>query len=84
MKMLLRAFCSLLLASQLSVLPAPTFAQVDGQQQNLAIQELDTLVGKQVIAQQAPLCQPGTHTVVFSYAGKVAKVISVMGMAQLE
>jgi hypothetical protein len=47
-----------------------------GQQQQ-PIQDLSALVGKQVIAQRMPLCQPGTYTTVLAYAGKPAKVISL-------
>jgi hypothetical protein len=48
-----------------------------GQQQQQPIQDLNLLVGKQVIAQRVPLCQPGTYTTVLAYAGKQAKVISI-------
>jgi hypothetical protein len=54
-----------------------TFAQPAGQQQNLSVQDLDALVGEHVIAQQTPLCLPGTQITVSSYAGKVARVVSV-------
>jgi hypothetical protein len=49
----------------------PCFAQ------QAPIQDLNLLVGKKVIAQRAPLCQPGTYTVVLAYAGKQAEVISL-------
>ena len=47
-----------------------------GQQQS-PIQDLNLLVGKKVIAQRVPLCQPGTYTVILTYAGKQAEVISL-------
>jgi hypothetical protein len=48
-----------------------------GQEQQPPIQNLNGLVGKQVIVQRIPLCQPGTYTTVLTYAGKQAKVISL-------
>jgi hypothetical protein len=48
---------------------------VFGQQQ--PIQDLNVLVGKEVIAQRMPLCQPGTFKIVTTYAGQHAKVISL-------
>lgn len=45
--------------------------------QQQPIQDLNQLVGKQVIAQRIPLCQPGTYTTVLTYAGQRAKVISL-------
>jgi hypothetical protein len=49
-----------------------------GQQQQQPIQDLNQLVGKQVIVQRTGvLCQPGTFTMSFSYYGKQAKVISL-------
>jgi len=50
---------------------------VFGQEQQGPIQDATLLIGKQVIVQRAPLCQPGTYTVVLTYAGKQAKVISL-------
>jgi hypothetical protein len=50
-------------------------ASFGGDQQ--PIQDLSQLVGKQVIVQRVPLCQPATYTAVLSYAGKKAKVISL-------
>jgi hypothetical protein len=47
-----------------------------GQEQQ-PIQDLNVLVGKQVIAQRVPLCRPGTFTTVVTYAGKQAKVLSL-------
>jgi hypothetical protein len=46
-----------------------------GQQE--PIQGLDLLIGKQVTVQRVALCQPGTYSVVLSYAGKQAKVASI-------
>ena len=51
----------------------PGQAQVPKQ----TIQNLDVLVGKQVIAQRIPLCSPGTFTTVLTYAGKQATVVSL-------
>lgn len=48
-----------------------------GQEQQEPIQDLNLLVGKQVTVQRVPLCQPGTYSVVLSYAGKQAKVVSI-------
>ncbi len=48
-----------------------------GQEPQQPLQDLNQLLGKQVIAQRMPLCQPGTYTVVLAYAGKQAKVISL-------
>jgi hypothetical protein len=39
-------------------------------------QDLSLLLGKQVIVQRVPLCQPGTYTTVLTYAGKQATVVS--------
>src|SRR4051812_48547667 len=47
------------------------------QAQEQAILSLDVLVGKQVIVQRIPLCQPGTFTAVLTYAGKQATVTSL-------
>ncbi|MGB8582944.1 MAG: hypothetical protein WCD47_19150 [Candidatus Sulfotelmatobacter sp.] len=47
-----------------------------GQEQN-SIQDLNLLVGKQVIVQRIPLCQPGTYTTVLTYSGKQATVVSL-------
>ena len=52
-----------------------------GQQQQQPIQDLNLLVGKQVIVQRVPLCQPGTYTAVLTYAGKTVKVISIKAQA---
>ena len=51
----------------------PGQAQVPKQ----TIQNLDVLVGKQVIAQRIPLCSPGTFTTVLTFAGKQATVVSL-------
>src|ERR1039457_2843773 len=48
-----------------------------GQEQQKGIQDLNLFVGKQVIVQRQALCQPGTFTVVLSYAGKQANVVSI-------
>lgn len=48
-----------------------------GQEQQQPIQNLNLLVGRQVVVQRMPLCQAGTYTVVLSYAGKQAMVISI-------
>src|SRR5271154_5335827 len=48
-----------------------------GQEQQQPIQDLNLLIGKQVTVQRKPLCQPGTFTVVLSYAGKQATVVSL-------
>jgi hypothetical protein len=40
------------------------------------IQDVSQLVGKKVIAQRMPLCEPGTFNTVLSYAGKPAVVLS--------
>ena len=48
-----------------------------GQEQQQPIQDLKLLIGKQVTVQRQPLCQPGTYTVVLSYAGKQATVVSM-------
>jgi hypothetical protein len=47
------------------------------QEQQEPIQDLTALVGKKVIVQRMPLCQPGTYTIVLAYAGKQASVISL-------
>lgn len=60
------------LALLLFIAPA-TFAQ----EQQTPIQDLNLLLGKQVTVQRSPLCQPGTYSVVLSYAGKQATVTSV-------
>jgi len=60
----------------LVLLLAVTLAGIAQQQQQPA-QDFSALVGKQVIAQRMPLCEPGTFTVVLSYAGKTAKVMSI-------
>jgi hypothetical protein len=47
-----------------------------GQGQQGSTQTLNSLVGTLVTVQRMPLCQPGTYSVVLSYAGKQAKVVS--------
>ena len=47
-----------------------------GQEQQ-PVQDLGILLGKQVIVQRIPLCQPGTFTPVLTYAGKAATVVSL-------
>jgi hypothetical protein len=47
-----------------------------GQEQS-SIQDFNVLVGKQVIVQRIPLCQPGTYTTVLTYSGKQATVVSL-------
>ena len=47
-----------------------------GQEQQ-PVEDLGLLLGKQVIVQRIALCQPGTFTAVFTYAGKPATVISL-------
>lgn len=46
-------------------------------QEKQPIQDLNQLVGKQVVVQRAVLCQPGTFTAVLTYAGKQATVVSL-------
>jgi hypothetical protein len=41
------------------------------------IQDLSSLVGKQVVVQRTALCQPGTFNAVLTYAGKTATVQTV-------
>ncbi len=41
------------------------------------MQDLNQLVGKKVVIQRMPLCEPGTYNTVTAYAGKTATVISV-------
>jgi hypothetical protein len=41
------------------------------------IQDLSSLVGKQVVVQRTGLCQPGTYNAVLTYAGKTATVLAV-------
>jgi hypothetical protein len=48
-----------------------------GQQQQTQIENLSLLIGKQVIVQRIPLCQPGTYTTVLTYSGKQATVFSL-------
>jgi len=48
-----------------------------GQQQQQLVQDLEQIIGKEVIAQRMPLCQPGTFKIVTTYAGQHAKVISL-------
>jgi hypothetical protein len=40
------------------------------------VQDINQLVGKRVIAQRMPLCEPGTYNHVIAYAGKQATVLS--------
>ena len=47
-----------------------------GQEQS-SIQDFNVLVGKQVIVQRIPLCQPGTYNTVLTYSGKQATVVSL-------
>jgi hypothetical protein len=47
-----------------------------GQEQS-SIQDFSVLVGKQVIVQRIPLCQPGTYNTVLTYSGKQATVVSL-------
>jgi hypothetical protein len=48
-----------------------------GQEQQSSIEDFNVLVGKQVIVQRIPLCQPGTYNTVLTYAGKQATVVSL-------
>src|ERR1700683_2101889 len=48
-----------------------------GQEQPTPIQDLSLFVGKQVVVQRIPLCQPGTYTTVLTYSGKQATVVSL-------
>src|SRR5271169_5458197 len=48
-----------------------------GQEPQIPMQDLSSLVGKQVTVQRMPLCQPGTYTYLLTYAGKQATVISL-------
>jgi hypothetical protein len=52
-----------------------------GQVQQQPVPDLNLLVGKQVIVQRVPLCQPGTYAAVLTYAGKTVKVISIKTQA---
>lgn len=54
------------------LLVTPCFAQSQPE-----IQDLKDLVGKKVVAQRIPLCEPGTFKAVLDYAGMQAKVISL-------
>jgi hypothetical protein len=45
--------------------------------QDTAVQDLNVLVGKQVIVQRVALCQPGTFNTVLTYAGKQGTVVSL-------
>jgi hypothetical protein len=47
-----------------------------GQEQS-SIQDFNVLVGKQVIVQRIPLCQPGTYNTLLTYSGKQATVVSL-------
>jgi hypothetical protein len=47
-----------------------------GQEQS-SIQDFNVLVGKQVIVQRIPLCQPGTYNTILTYSGKQATVVSL-------
>lgn len=62
-------------AVMLALLLCLSCANLTAQQQ--AVQGLDALVGEQVVAQHTPLCLPGTQATVSSYAGKLARVVSV-------
>lgn len=57
------------IAILLMTVRAATFAQ--------AVQDLNQLLGKKVVAQRMPLCEPGTYNTVIAYAGKQASVLSV-------
>ena len=41
------------------------------------VQDVNQLVGRKVVAQRMPLCEPGTYNTVLTYAGKQATVLSV-------
>lgn len=41
------------------------------------VQDLGSLVGKEVVVQRTGLCQPGTYNAVLTYAGKTATVLAV-------
>lgn len=45
--------------------------------QDATVKDLNALVGKQVVVQRVPLCQPGTFERVLTYAGKQATVVSL-------
>ena len=60
-----------------AILMLPVAKACFGQQQTPAVQDLDQLIGKEVIAQRMPRCQPGTFKIVTTYAGQHAKVISL-------
>src|ERR1700689_5254670 len=47
------------------------------EEQQKPVQDLNLLVGKKVLVQRSPLCQPGTYTAVLSYSGKQARVVSM-------
>src|ERR1700758_1862671 len=59
-------------AALLSLVPFFAFAQ----EQTLTIQDPSQLVGKKVIVQRLPLCQPGTFNYDVSRSGKQATVVS--------
>src|ERR1039458_2083794 len=59
----------------LVLLAVTGFGQARAQEQT--IQNLDLLIGKRVIVQRIPLCSPGTFTIVLTYAGKQATVVSL-------
>ena len=40
------------------------------------IADVSQLVGKKVVAQRMPLCEPGTYNTVLAYAGKAATILS--------
>jgi hypothetical protein len=47
-----------------------------GQQGNAVPSELAQMVGKEVVVQRMPFCQPGTYVPILTYAGKHAKVVA--------
>jgi hypothetical protein len=53
------------------------FAVASFGQEQPPIQDLNLFVGKQVVVQRIPLCQPGTYTAVLTYSGKQAAVVSL-------
>jgi len=53
------------------------FGAVASAQVQPQVQDLSQLVGKRVIVQRVPLCEPATYTPVLTYAGKEATVLSI-------
>lgn len=53
------------------------FAVAGFGQEQPPIRDLNLFVGKQVVVQRIPLCQPGTYTVVLTYSGKQATIVSL-------